>query len=60
MRRARLAAGLDAERGRPLKLNCNGSELGLELIRAGFSVRASSALCGVAKSTLADRARRGG
>jgi hypothetical protein len=54
VRRARLAAGVDAERGRRVELNGNGkgSELGLELLRAGLSVRAASMFAGVPRSTL--------
>lgn len=59
MRRVRLAHGLDAERGRPIRVNGNGAALGLELMAAGLSVRASATLAGVPKSTLADRARCG-
>ena len=57
VRRARLAAGRDAERGRPVQLNGNGKALGLELLAAGLSVRAASLISGTARSTLHDRAR---
>jgi hypothetical protein len=52
--RTRLAAGRDAERGRPAALNGNG-DVGVEL---GYSIRAASMLSGVARSAIADRVRR--
>jgi hypothetical protein len=55
VRKARLLAGRDAERGRPLPLrevNGKPTAFGLELISAGFSFRAASQLSGVARSTL--------
>jgi hypothetical protein len=58
VRRARLAAGRDPERGRLVEVNGNGAGLGLELVGAGLSTRAASALSGVARSTLHDQARR--
>jgi hypothetical protein len=61
VRRARLAAGRDAESGRALSIELvNGTPVvfGVELVRAGYSLRAASAISGVARSTLHDRARR--
>jgi hypothetical protein len=55
VRHARLLAGRDAERGRPLPLkHVNGKPVafGLELVSAGFSLRAASQLSGVPRSTL--------
>ncbi len=58
VRRARVAAGVEPERGRAVRVNGGGVELGVELIAAGMSVRAASAVVGVPRSTLNDRARR--
>ena len=61
VRKARLAAGRDAERGRALPPKiANGAptSFGLRLIAAGYSVRQAAALAGVPKSTLSDHARR--
>jgi hypothetical protein len=57
VRKARLAAGREPERGRPARVN-GARDLGVELIANGLSVRAASAISGVARSTMHDRARR--
>src|SRR4051794_31699081 len=57
VRRARLAAGLEPERGRPLEVNGNGPALGLELVANGYSLRAAALISGTPRSTLHDRAR---
>jgi hypothetical protein len=56
VRRARIAAGRESERGRIVHVN--GIDAGVALVRNGMSVRAAAAVVGVAKSTLHDRARR--
>jgi hypothetical protein len=58
VRRARLVAGLEPERGRAVQVNGNGVELGLTLIANGMSVRAASAIAGVPRSTLHDHSHR--
>ena len=64
VRRARLAAGVEPERGRAVRVASTGAstgdglERGVELVANGMSVRAAAAVVGVAKSTLHDRARR--
>jgi hypothetical protein len=64
VRRARLAAGRDAERGRliqvprHLHLNGNGVAWALELVSSGVSIRAAALVVGMPKSTLADHVRR--
>jgi hypothetical protein len=58
VRRARLAAGRDAERGRRVNGNGNGVAWALELVGNGMSVRAAAAASGVPRSTIGDHARR--
>ena len=60
VRRTRLAHGLDAERGRHVKVNGHGAALGVQLIANGYSVRAAAAaaISGVPRSTLHDGFRR--
>ena len=61
VRQARLLAGRDAERGRPLPAEViNGAPMkfGLGLIAAGFSLRAASSLSGVPRSTLHEHVAR--
>jgi len=61
VRRARLAAGRDPERGSALPpVEANGSpvEFGVQLLAAGYSVRQASAISGVARSTLHSRASK--
>jgi hypothetical protein len=63
VRRARLKAGRDAERGRRLPDDVvNGQPLrfGLALLEAGYPLRVAAELSGVAKSTLHDHLQRGG
>jgi hypothetical protein len=56
VRRARLSAERAAESGRALSVeHVNGTP---EYVRAGCSLRAASAISGVPRSTLHDRARR--
>ena len=52
VRRARLLAGLDPEHGKPVRLNGNGAAVGVELVAAGLSLRAASAITGTPRSTL--------
>ena len=58
VRRARLAAGVEPERGRAVRVNGHGLERGVGLVANGMSVRAAAAVVGVAKSTLHDHARQ--
>jgi hypothetical protein len=60
VRRLRMTAGRDAERGRPLDPElANGTpvEFGRALLEAGFTLRAAAAVSGVPRSTLWDRSR---
>jgi hypothetical protein len=61
VRRTRVTAGRDAERGKVIELNGTGSRIdrAVELAVLGsMSVRAAAAATGVAKSTLSDHLRR--
>jgi hypothetical protein len=59
VRRWRLAAGCDPERGHPITLtNGNGRPDGVQLVAAGYSIRAAAMLSATPSSTLHDRVRR--